>query len=126
MPPYNIEGTADWVAVQIWDTLGQEKFHSLAPLFFRRAVGAFLVYDVSDRVSFDSLDLWHQQILKNVDNRVITMLIGNKKDKIKREVPYKMAAEYAKKNNFGLMEVSAKTGHGVQAAFGRLIMEIHR
>ena len=37
-----------------------------------------------------------------------------------------MAAEYAKKNNFGLMEVSAKTGHGVKDAFGRLIMEIHR
>ena len=59
MPPYNIEGTQDWAQVQIWDTLGQEKFHSLAPLFFRRAVGAFLVYDVSDRESFDSLDLWH-------------------------------------------------------------------
>ena len=84
MPPYNIEGTADWAQVQIWDTLGQEKFHSLAPLFFRRAVGAFLVYDVSDRESFDCLELWHQQILKNVDNRVIVMLIGNKKDKMKR------------------------------------------
>ena len=41
-------------------------------------------------------------------------------------MPYRIAAEYAKKNNFGLMEVSAKTGHGVKDAFGRLIMEIHR
>ena len=42
------------------------------------------------------------------------MLIGNKKDKVKREVPYNIAAEYARKNNFGLMEVSAKTGQGVK------------
>ena len=53
------------------------------------------------------------------------MLIGNKKDLFKREVPYGMAAEYARKNNFGLMEVSAKTGHGVKEAFSRLIKEIH-
>ena len=54
------------------------------------------------------------------------MLIGNKKDRIRREVPYKMAAEYAQKNNFGLMEVSAKTGSGVKEAFSRLITEVHR
>ena len=52
-------------------------------------------------------------------------MIGNKKDKMKREVPYRMAAEYAKKNNFGLMEVSAKTGNGVKEAFARLITEVY-
>ena len=125
MTPFNIDGTDEWVQVQIWDTLGQEKFYSLAPLFFRRSVGAFLVYDVSDLASFEALEKWHQQILKNTDNRVITMMIGNKKDKMKREVPYRMAAEYAKKNNFGLMEVSAKTGNGVKEAFARLITEVY-
>ncbi len=54
------------------------------------------------------------------------MLIGNKKDKARREVSYKMAAEYAKRNNFGLMEVSAKSGSGVNDAFARLILEVHR
>lgn len=62
--------------------------------------------------------------MKNTDNRVIAMLVGNKKDKVQREVPYKMAAEYARKNNFGLMEISAKTGSGVKEAFNRLIIEV--
>jgi len=54
------------------------------------------------------------------------MLIGNKKDKIKREVPYNMAAEYARANNFGLMEVSAKNGSGVKEAFSRLVTEVYK
>lgn len=49
------------------------------------------------------------------------MLIGNKKDKMRREVSHKMASEYARKNHFGFMEVSAKTGSGVKEAFARLI-----
>ena len=126
MPPYNIEGSDQWVQVQVWDTLGQEKFHSLAPLFFRRSVGAFLVYDVTSLASFEAVDKWHQQILKNTDSRVVCMLIGNKKDRVRREVSYKTAAEYARKNSFGFLEVSAKTGAGVNAAFSRLIQECYR
>ncbi len=59
MAPYNIEGTDHWVQAHIWDTLGQEKFHSLAPLFFRRSVGAFLVYDVTNLESFKAIDKWY-------------------------------------------------------------------
>ena len=60
MPSFNVEGTDDWIQAHIWDTLGQEKFHSLAPLFFRRSVGAFLVYDVTCLESFRAVDKWHQ------------------------------------------------------------------
>ena len=72
------------------------------------------MYDVTSMESFKAIDKWHQQILKNTDNTVIVMLIGNKKDKIKREVPYSMAAKFARENNFGFMEVSAKSGSGVK------------
>ena len=72
------------------------------------------MYDVTSMESFKAIDKWHQQILKNTDNKVIVMLIGNKKDKIKREVPYSMAAKFARENNFGFMEVSAKSGSGVK------------
>ena len=54
------------------------------------------------------------------------MLVGNKKDKENREVPYNLAAKYAMEHNFGLMEVSAKLGHGVKEAFNRLVAEIYR
>jgi len=65
---------------------------SIAPLFFRRAVGAFLVFDLCNLQSFKELDKWHEQILKNTDTKVIIMLLGNKKDKKDREVTYNMAA----------------------------------
>ena len=123
---FNIEDTEKWAQVHIWDTLGQEKFMSLAPLFFRRSVGAFLVYDVTSMESFKAIDKWYEQILKNADTKVIVMLIGNKKDKENREVPYNTAAQYAMQHNFGLMEVSAKLGHGIKEAFSRLITEVYR
>lgn len=50
-----IEHADKWAQLHIWDTLGQEKFLALAPLFFRRAVGAFLVYDVCSMESFEAL-----------------------------------------------------------------------
>ena len=59
MPPVNVEGSDQWVQAQVWDTLGQEKFFSLAPLFFRRSAGAFLVYDVTSMASFEAVDKWY-------------------------------------------------------------------
>lgn len=47
-----------WSQLHIWDTLGQEKFKALAPLFFRKAIGAFLVYDCTNKESFEALDSW--------------------------------------------------------------------
>ena len=54
------------------------------------------------------------------------MVLGNKKDKGNREVPYNVAMQYAMARNFGLMEVSAKTGSGVKEAFNRLVSEIYK
>ena len=99
---------------------------SLAPLFFRRSVGAFLVYDVTSMESFLAIEQWYQQILTHTDSRIIIMLIGNKKDKENREVPFNMAMEYAMKNNFGLMEVSARQGLGINEAFDLLVQQIHK
>ena len=99
---------------------------AIAPLFFRRAVGAFLVYDVSSMESFQALDKWYEQILKNTDTKVIVMLLGNKRDKNIREVPYNVAMQYAIERNFGLVEVSAKTGFGINEAFSRLVSEVYK
>ena len=64
-------------------------------MFFRGAVGAFLVYDVCNLESFIALDKWYEQIQKTSDTKVIVMMLGNKKDKVEREVPYNMAMQYA-------------------------------
>ena len=123
---FNIPGTLKTAQLHIWDTLGQEKFMSLAPLFFRRSIGALLVYDVSSLESFEAIDKWYQQILQHTDSRIIIMMIGNKKDKDTREVPFNMALGYALKNNFGLMEVSARQGLGISEAFNLLVQQIYK
>ena len=112
-----IESTNKWAQLHIWDTLGQEKFKALAPLFFRKAVGAFLVYDCTSKVSFDAVEEWFQQMVNNIDSRVIIMLLGNKCDLPNREVPYNVAMEYARSRNFGFLEVSAKTGTNIKNSF---------
>lgn len=83
-----VEGTDNkWANLHIWDTLGQEKFKAVAPLFYRKAVGAFLVYDCTNRKSFEAVEEWYQQVSSNVDgSRVIVMLMGNKCDLPNREV----------------------------------------
>lgn len=55
-----VSGTQHMACLHIWDTLGQERFKSLGPIFFRRSIAAFLVYDVCDRDSFLALETWHQ------------------------------------------------------------------
>ena len=99
---------------------------ALAPLFFRRAVGAFLVFDVCSMESFKALDKWYEQITKNMDSKVVVMLLGNKKDKNSREVPYNVAMQFAIERNFGFMEVSARTGSGVTEALNRLVAEVFK
>ena len=56
---FKIKNTQKSVQMHIWDTLGQERFKSLSPLFFRRSVGAFLVYDVTNLESFQAIEQWY-------------------------------------------------------------------
>lgn len=93
----------------------------MAPLFFRKAAGAFLVYDCTSKESFDKLDEWFLQISNNIDTKIIIMLLGNKCDRPDREVPYNVAMEYARSRNFGYLEVSAKTGFNIRNSFNCLV-----
>jgi len=94
---------------------------SMAPLFFRKAIAAFLVFDCTDRASFEALDTWFQQISNNIDSRVIIMMLGNKCDLVSREVSYNEAMEYARAKNMGYLEVSAKTGANIRNSFTCLV-----
>ena len=60
--------------------MGQEKFKSLAPVFFRKSVGAFLVYDVTNKESFLGLEGWRSQLANTAESKIVVMLIGNKVD----------------------------------------------
>ena len=120
-----IEGTDKWTQMHIWDTLGQEKFKHLAPIFFRKSVGAFLVYDVTNRDSFLALDGWKEQLNNSTESKIVVMLIGNKVDMSDQKViTTDMGQDYARQNGWGFAEVSAKTNVGIDAAFKSLITNI--
>ena len=65
---------------QIWDTAGQERFRTITTSYFRGAQGILLVYDVTDRNSFNSIKTWVEEIERNADKAVNKVLIGNKCD----------------------------------------------
>lgn len=75
-----IEGNT--VKLAIWDTAGSERFRSLTPNFYRGAHGAILVYDVTNRGTFDKLDNWLNELdAYSTRNDIVKMLVGNKIDK---------------------------------------------
>ena len=91
-----IPGTQSVAALHIWDTLGEEKFKAIAPIFYKRSIGALLVYDCTDKDSFLACDSWYQQVKNNSTEDTIVLLLGNKVDKPDKVISSEMGAEYAR------------------------------
>ncbi|XP_063905512.1 ras-related protein Rab-31-like [Zophobas morio] len=106
------------VNLQIWDTAGQERFRSLVPMFYRNANAALFVFDITSMESFQSMQGWVNELKHNLQNSVVTCVIGNKLDLSKnREVPTDVARQYAKSINARYYECSAKRDQGIGAVF---------
>ncbi|KAL7533322.1 hypothetical protein ACHAXR_007909 [Thalassiosira sp. AJA248-18] len=125
-------GTIRNVTLQIWDTAGQERFQSLGVAFYRGADAVALVYDVGDGRSFDHLENWRNEFLRQVgleENgaNFPFVLLGNKIDRPEgeRQVPRQRAEQWCEKAGLGgdmggpipHFETSAKTAENVEAAF---------
>jgi len=109
----------------IWDTAGSERFRTLTPSYYRGAQGAILVYDVSNRQSFQKLDQWLYELeTYSTRTNIIKMLVGNKIDKDNRAVTREEGMKYARKHSMLFIEASAKTCDGVQCAFEELVEKI--
>ncbi|CAN1175718.1 Ras-related protein Rab7 [Linum perenne] len=113
------------VTLQIWDTAGQERFQSLGVAFYRGADCCVLVYDVNSMRSFDSLENWHDEFLKQANpadpKSFPFILLGNKIDVDggnSRVVSEKRAKDWcASKGNIPYFETSAKEDYNVDPAF---------
>ncbi len=106
------------VKLQIWDTAGQESFRSITRSYYRGAVGALLVFDVTKRETFEHVQMWLDDALTNCYTPLTVMLVGNKIDLANQRVVSKEEAEeYAKKKGITYMEASAKTAENVDSAF---------
>ena len=123
----NLEVNNRVYRVQIWDTAGQENFRSIARAYYKNSVCACIVYDITNRNSFDSIQSWIDDCTKQTPKTILLILIGNKNDlKERREVQYQEGEEFAKKRNMIFLETSAKTGDNISQIFEKSIKQIDK
>ena len=116
------------VKLQVWDTAGQERFRNVAKNYFQSSNGFLLVFDITDKESFQKLnDFWMDQLNMHAPKKAKSVLVGNKSDLAgQRQVSIEDAEEFAKNNNLKYYEVSAKEGTKVVELFFYLANEIYQ
>lgn len=102
------------IELQLWDTAGQELFRSVTRGYYRGAEGAFIVFDLTAHITFESVGKWLKDIEDSAHQEVVKILIGNKSDITdERAVTFQEASTYAKEHGMKYFETSAKTGDQV-------------
>mmetsp|Transcript_10113 Transcript_10113/g.42491 ORF Transcript_10113/g.42491 Transcript_10113/m.42491 type:complete len:175 (+) Transcript_10113:242-766(+) len=111
--------------LQIWDTAGQERFRTIAAAYYRGAQGIIIVYDVTNKQSFENVEMWLSEVNKYGSGDVNKLLVGNKSDLTsKREVETEKGKELAESNGMKFLETSAKTAENVEEAFLTMTREV--
>ena len=106
------------VKIQIWDTAGQEAFQAITRTYYKGAIGALLVYDITRKETFIHVTKWLEEVRNNSSKTITVILIGNKKDlEDKRQVSYEEGEAFAKENGLMFLETSAKTSYNVVESF---------
>jgi small GTP-binding protein len=118
------------VRAQLWDTVGQEHFSNVSSMHYRRAVGALLVYDVTNAETFHHVQKWIHELKAKAEPDIIIMLVGNKVDLLeknpeKREVRVEQAEDLARLEGLRFIETSAVKAVRVKDAFEKLVQEIY-
>lgn len=118
------------IKAQIWDTAGQERFQSLTAAYYRNAVGAMIVYDITNRSSFEHATDWLAQVHDHAHESLVLVLVGNKCDLAhqpqSRQVSTLEAARFAAKHGMDFLEASALDATNVVDAFKKLIVPVGR
>ncbi|CAG8952122.1 hypothetical protein HYFRA_00000860 [Hymenoscyphus fraxineus] len=93
----SIQVDAKTIKAQIWDTAGQERYRAITSAYYRGAVGALLVYDISKHQTYENVTRWLKELRDHADSNIVIMLVGNKSDlRHLRAVPTEEAKQFAK------------------------------
>ncbi|KAK3043347.1 hypothetical protein RJ639_002649 [Escallonia herrerae] len=129
------------VKAQIWDTAGQERYsilphcmqiiailyRAITSAYYRGAVGALLVYDVTRHVTFENVERWLKELRDHTDSNIVIMLVGNKADlRHLRAVSTEDAKAFAERESTFFMETSALESMNVENAFTEVLTQIYR
>ena len=108
------------VRIQIWDTAGQEAFRSITRTYYKSSTCAFIVYDITDKKSFENVITWLNECRDMCYKDILICLIGNKSDlEGKRVISYEEGKNFADENNLLFFETSAKNGSNIQECFNQ-------
>ncbi|XP_021292243.1 ras-related protein RABA6a-like [Herrania umbratica] len=115
------------IKAQIWDTAGQERFRAITSSYYRGALGALLVYDISRRTTFRNVKKWMHELREFGNLDMVVVLVGNKSDlgDQRREVSEEEGRNLAEMEGLFFMETSALENVNVEEAFLRMITKIH-
>ena len=112
------------IKLNVQDTAGQERFKSISSKYYRSAHGFFFVYDIGNLDSFKNIKNWIDNTKEFNDKEVVNFLVGNKSDSEDRKVTFEQGLEFAKENNLGFFETSAKENKNVDEAFSYITQKL--
>ncbi|XP_051949487.1 ras-related protein Rab-25-like [Xyrauchen texanus] len=114
------------IKAQIWDTAGLERYRAITSAYYRGAVGALLVYDVTKHLTYENVERWLKELYDHADPHIVVMLVGNKSDlEALRTVPREEAKDFAENRDLLFMETSALESTNVESAFLEILTAIH-
>ena len=122
--------TIEWgdkvIKAQIWDTAGQERYRAITSAYYRGAVAALLVYDITKQHTFQNVEKWLQELKDYADDNIVVMLVGNKTDLANlRAVKQEDAKKFSEENELAFIETSALDSTNVFTAFEQIIEIYH-
>ncbi|KAL6567347.1 Ras-related protein ric2 [Orobanche gracilis] len=115
------------IKAQIWDTAGQERYRAITSAYYRGAVGALLVYDITRHSTFENIERWLRELRDHTDPNIVVMLIGNKSDlRHQVAVSTEEGTSFAERESLYFMETSALDATNVDNAFTEVLTHISR
>ena len=122
---YKVNNTK--IRIQLWDTCGQEVYHSVIKNFYKSALCIFVVFSIDNNESFDQLSFWLNEIRDTCSEDILIFLIGNKKDKENERVVSKEKIDnFIQSNNIvNYYETSAANGENVDKLFEETVKELY-